>query len=100
WAKRQKGRARHGELELLVAPVQQQDAEFFLQRGDAAGHGRLREVELVGGAGDAFERGHPVKGFNKTQVHGGAPRSRKQVGAVFRGMPDELARDLRLSYYY
>ncbi|MNV37599.1 hypothetical protein D3C71_1291260 [compost metagenome] len=68
---RQKARARHCELEMLVAPVQQQHAQFFLQRRHAAGHGRLRQKELFRCARHALEGGHPVKGFDKTQVHGG-----------------------------
>ena len=39
----QKVRAGRRQLELLSRAVEQQHAHFLFQRGDAAGHGRLRE---------------------------------------------------------
>ena len=60
----------HRELEVLVAPIEQQHAQLFFESGDAAGHGRLREEQLLGRACHALEGGHPVEGFDKSQVHG------------------------------
>src|SRR5690606_34861190 len=64
----QEARACHGWAKLLVAPVQQQHAQHLLQRGDAAGHGRRREEQLLGRARHALERAHPVESLDKAQI--------------------------------
>jgi hypothetical protein len=47
------GRAVLGNGDRRDRPVEQGHAEFMLEAGDGAGHGRLDDVDLTGGPGEA-----------------------------------------------
>src|SRR5687768_12702581 len=53
---------------LAVTPVDQRRTELALQRGDAARHRRLREMQLVGRARHALERDDPEERLDEAQV--------------------------------
>ena len=59
------------KFETWLERVKQHHAQLVFQCRNAAGHRGLGKEQLFSRARNAFERGDPVEGFNKTEVHGG-----------------------------
>lgn len=72
------GAAGLGQLECARGPVEQPDAEFALELGDARGHRGLHQVQRSGRRGEGSEIAAGQEAFDLTQFH-----DRESSGGIY-----------------
>ena len=70
----QQALARARERDAAGPPVEQRNAQLFLQRLDLAGDGRLGDVQRFGGACQVADLGHCDEGAQLVDLHAGSVR--------------------------
>ena len=70
-----------GDGDRRDGPVEQGYPEFVFEAGDRAGHGRLDDVHLAGGGGEAARLATGEEILQVTDIHGAMLRLRKIINA-------------------